>query len=188
MKISKNGINLIKKYEGCRLVAYKCPAGVWTIGYGHTLGVRSHDVISQEQAEEFLRQDLEIYENKVMACDDVYHWTQNEFDSMVSFAYNVGNIIGVTAHYKRSKEQIANAIYLYNRANGRILPGLVKRRCEEHDLFVTNTIKSNDDIAHEVIDGIWGNGRERTKRLKESGYNPKEIQKIVNRILKEHKK
>lgn len=186
MKISQNGINLIKKYEGCRLTAYKCPAGVWTIGYGHTLGVRSHDIITQDQAEEFLRQDLEKYEHTVMACDDVYHWTQNEFDALVSFAYNVGNIIGVTAHYKRSKEQIANAIYLYNKANGRTLPGLVKRRCEEHDLFISNN-KSHDDIAREVIDGLWGNGKERIKRLKESGYDPKEIQKIVNQILKANK-
>lgn len=187
MKASQNCINLIKKYEGCRLVAYKCPAGVWTIGYGHTLGVRSHDVISQEQAEEFLRQDLEKYEHTVMVCDDVYHWTQNEFDALVSFAYNVGNIIGVTAHYKRSKEQIANAIYLYNKANGRTLPGLVKRRIEEHDLFIS-AHKSNDEIAQAVIDGLWGNGKERTKRLKESGYDPKEIQKIVNRILKTNKR
>ena len=185
MKISQNGINLIKKYEGCRLTAYKCPAGVWTIGYGHTLSVRSKDVITQDQAEEFLRQDLEKYEHMVMSCDNIYHWTQNELDALCSFAYNVGNIIGVTANYKRSKQQIANAIYLYNKANGRVLPGLVKRRCEEHDLFVTNTTKSNEDLAREVIDGLWGNGRERTKRLKESGYDPKEIQKIVNKILKQ---
>lgn len=185
MKASQNCINLIKKYEGCRLTAYKCPAGVWTIGYGHTHNVRSHDTITQEQAEEFLCQDLKRYENIVMACDDIYHWTQNELDGLVSFAYNVGNIIGVTANYMRSKEQIANAIYLYNRANGRILPGLVKRRCDEHDLFVTNTPKSNDDIAREVIDGLWSNGRERTKRLTDAGYNAKDIQKIVNKILKQ---
>ena len=184
MKVSQSGINLIKKYEGCRLTAYKCPAGVWTIGYGHTLGVRSGDVITQDQADEFLRQDLETYESKVMACDDVYHWTQNEFDSMVSFAYNVGNIIGVTAYYKRSKGQIANALLLYTNANGKKLPGLVKRRNEEYKLF-TNTTKSNDDIAHEVIDGLWGNGKERTKRLTDAGYNAKDIQKIVNKILKQ---
>lgn len=185
MKASQNCINLIKKYEGCRLTAYKCPAGVWTIGYGHTQGVRSHDTITQDQAEEFLRQDLERYENMVMKCDDIYHWTQNELDALTSFAYNVGNIFGVTANYTRNKEQIANAIYLYNRANGRILPGLVKRRSEEHNLFVTNTIKSNEDIALEVIKGLWGNGKERTKRLTGAGYNAKDIQKIVNKILKQ---
>lgn len=187
MKVSQNGINLIKKYEGCRLTAYKCPAGVWTIGYGHTLGVRSGDVITQDQAEDLLRQDLEKYENTVMVCNDVYHWTQNEFDALVSFAYNVGNIKGVTGYYTRSKKQIADAIYRYNKANGRTLTGLVKRRCEEHDLFVSGK-KSPEDIAREVIDGLWGNGKERTKRLKESGYDPKEIQKIVNEILKTNKK
>lgn len=183
MKASQNCINLIKKYEGCRLVAYKCPTGVWTIGYGHTLGVRSHDVISQERAEQFLIQDLEKYENIVNKVDSVYHWTQNEFDALVSFAYNVGNIIGLTGYYKRSKEQISNAIYLYNKANGRTLPGLVKRRKEEHDLFV-NIDKSPEDIAREVINGLWGNGKDRTRRLKESGYDPKEIQKLVNKMLK----
>lgn len=186
MRISKRGIDLIKKYEGCRLAAYKCPAGVWTIGYGHTLNVKQGDVITQAQADQLLLQDLETYEHKVNVLNYNYHWSQNEFDALVSFAYNVGSIIGLTQYYKRTKQQIADAMLLYVNANGKPLPGLVKRRREERDLF-TSTIKTNEEIAKEVIDGLWGNGKERTKRLTESGYDAKEIQKLVNKILRKTK-
>ena len=59
MKTSQNGIDLIKKFEGCRLKAYKCPANVWTIGYGHTKGVEPYEIITLAEAEELLRKDLE---------------------------------------------------------------------------------------------------------------------------------
>lgn len=187
MKISQTGVELIKKYEGCRLRAYRCPAGVWTIGYGHTTSVRSCDVITQKQADDFLLQDLAKYEQLVNKFDDTYHWTQNEFDSLVSFAFNIGNIIGLIKAGTRSKQQIADAILLYNKAAGVTLPGLIKRRQEEHDLFCSsdNTpIKTNEEIAKEVIAGLWGNGKERTKALREAGYNPSAVQRIVNKILK----
>ena len=138
MKVSQKGIDLIKKFEGCRLNAYKCPAGVWTIGYGHTLGVQKGDTIYQEDAENFLIQDLAKYENIVNKYNDRYSWTQNEFDALVSFAYNIGNITGLTKAGTRNKTQIANAMLLYVRAAGKILNGLVKRRQEEHDLFVSD--------------------------------------------------
>ncbi len=185
MKISQKGIDLIKKYEGCKLTAYKCPAGVWTIGYGHTTGVCPGDKITQKQADEYLRYDLERYESIVNAYDSLYHWTQNQFDSLVSFAFNVGNITGLTAAGSRNKYVIAEKMLLYIKANGKPLTGLVKRRQEERELFVSTEccMKKPEDIAQEVIQGLWGNGRERTKNLKNAGYNPKEIQKIVNDIL-----
>ena len=136
MVTSKEGIELIKKFEGCRLSAYRCPAGIWTIGYGHTLGVRSGDIITKEQAEEFLIQDLKKAEKQVESMDDKYHWTQNEFDALVSFAYNVGNIIGLTAAGGRTKKQISDAMLLYVRGGGVVLPGLVNRRKAEYDMFV----------------------------------------------------
>lgn len=86
MKISNNGISLIKQFEGCKLKAYRCPAGVPTIGYGHTKGVKMGQAITQEQAEEYLREDLEKYENNVMKYFNKYKWNQNEFDALVSFA------------------------------------------------------------------------------------------------------
>lgn len=188
MKISKQGIELIKKYEGCRLSAYRCPAGVWTIGYGHTLGVRSGQTITQKQADDFLTQDLEKYEHNVMAYDNKYHWTQSQFDALVSFAFNIGNITGLTGAGTRDKYMIADKMLLYINANGKPLTGLRKRREEERTLFLSEPkqMKSNEDIAREVIDGLWGNGRERTKLLKEAGYDPKAVQKIVNQMIKQN--
>lgn len=142
MKISQNGINLIKKYEGCRLEAYKCPAGVWTIGYGHTSGVNSSDKITQQQAEQYLVSDLVVFENKVNKYSK-YNWTQNEFDALVSFAYNIGSIDQLTANGTRTKEVIAAKILQYNKVGGKVLSGLVKRRKEEHDLFISNNVSNN---------------------------------------------
>ena len=92
MKISDKGLALIKSFEGCHLKAYKCPAGVWTIGYGHTKGVYQGMKISQSQAESFLREDCNKFENNVMKFSSKYNWTQNEFDALVSFAFNIGSI------------------------------------------------------------------------------------------------
>ena len=89
MKISKNGIELIKKYEGCKLNAYLCPANVWTIGYGHTKNVKEGDKITQEMAEQLLVNDLQQFENAVNAyC--LRALTQNQFDALVSFVFNLG--------------------------------------------------------------------------------------------------
>lgn len=140
MKTSQKGIDLIKKYEGCKLTAYKCPAGVWTIGYGHTLGVQKGSIITKKDAEDLLKSDLEKFENIVNKYNDLYSWSQNEFDALVSFAYNIGNITGLTQAGTRNKTQISNAMLLYVRAAGKVLPGLVKRRQEEHDLFVSGDV------------------------------------------------
>ena len=89
MRTSQNGINLIKQFEGCRLRAYQCAAGVPTIGYGHTAGVKMGQTITQVQAESYLKDDLMKYETKVMKYYDKYRFNQNEFDALVSFAYNI---------------------------------------------------------------------------------------------------
>lgn len=135
MKISTTGLNLIKSFEGCRLTAYKCPAGVWTIGYGHTGNVKSGQKITQAKAESYLKSDLARFEKHVMSYDKKYNWTQNEFDALVSFAYNVGNITGLTNGGKRTKKQISERITLYNKANGKVLAGLTRRRQAEKALF-----------------------------------------------------
>lgn len=137
MKTSQNGINLIKKFEGCRLKAYKCAAGVWTIGYGHTNGVKSTNVITEEQAEQYLIEDLERFEKKVDQYNYRYNWNQNEFDALVSFAFNIGSIDKLTADGTRSKEVIAEKILLYNKAGGKVLAGLAERRKAERELFLT---------------------------------------------------
>ena len=139
MKISNNGISLIKQFEGCKLKAYRCPAGVPTIGYGHTKGVKMGQAITQEQAEEYLREDLEKYENNVMKYFNKYKWNQNEFDALVSFAYNLGSIDQLTAGGTRSRKEIAEKMLQYNKANGKELAGLVKRRKAEQELFLKPT-------------------------------------------------
>lgn len=136
MKISQKGIDLIKKYEGCKLAAYKCPAGVWTIGYGHTGNVQPGQTITQTHAEALLREDLISYELKVSKYSTQYNWNQNEFDALVSFAYNIGNIDQLTDRGTRSKAVIAE-ILLYNKAGGKALKGLIRRREDERALFLT---------------------------------------------------
>lgn len=152
LKASKDCINLIKKFEGCRLQGYICPAGVPTIGYGYTGKINGKPitttlVITSAQAEDLLCADLERFEAHVRKFDSAYHWTQNEFDALVSFAYNVGSINNLTMNKKRTKAQIAQAMLLYNKANGRVLTGLCKRRQAEQALFLQSSGKDDDTVA-----------------------------------------
>lgn len=137
MRTSQNGINLIKQFEGCRLTAYKCAAGVWTIGYGHTAGVYQGQVITKTQAESFLKDDLMKYEAKVMKYNDKYRWNQNEFDALVSFAYNIGSIDQLTAGGTRSRAVIAEKLLSYNKIGKTESAGLTARRKKERELFLT---------------------------------------------------
>lgn len=169
MRTSQNGINLIKKYEGCRLTAYKCPAGVWTIGYGHTEGVSEGQKISQQQAEQYLVEDLVKYEKYVEKYVDL-ELNQNQFDALVSFTYNcgAGNLKKLVKN--RNHKQIAEAFQYYRKANGKILSGLVKRRAEEKTLFLTSCevvypVLKYGSKGHYVV--------ELQERLNESGYNLK---------------
>ena len=137
MKISDNGIELIKKFEGCRLTAYRDAVGVLTIGYGHIKGVKDGQKITQKKADALLREDLTRFEKHVNSYRKNYKFTQNEFDALVSFAFNIGNINQLTNYGKRNKGVIADKILLYTKAGGKQLNGLVKRRRAEHDLFIT---------------------------------------------------
>lgn len=140
MVTSKKGIALIKKFEGCKLTAYTDPVGVWTIGYGHTKGVKKGQKITEEEAENLLKEDLKTFETGVnLLILAKYKFNQNEFDALVSFAYNLGlgNLKKLTNGGKRNKGQIADAIPLYNKAGGKVLNGLVKRRNAERELFLT---------------------------------------------------
>lgn len=137
MKISEKGLDLIKKFEGCKLTAYRCPAGVLTIGYGHTgADVKEGQKITQKKANELLKADVEKFEKHVNTYKKYYHFTQNEFDALVSFAFNIGNINQLTKYGKRNKGIIADKILQYTKAGGKTLSGLVKRRRAEHDMFI----------------------------------------------------
>ena len=182
MKLSSAGIALIKKYEGLRLKAYK-PVSTekfYTIGYGHYGSDVTKDmVITEPQAEELLRKDLDKFEHAVVSLNR--KWTQSQFDALTSFAFNCGtaNLKKLVAN--RDTIQIADAFLLYNKAGGKVLTGLVKRRKEERTLFLQDD--ENYRIAREVIDGKWGNGKQRKERLTAAGYDYNNIQRIVNRIL-----
>lgn len=134
MNIEK-GLNLIKKFEGCRLKAYRCPAGVLTIGYGHTKGVKSGQVITQAQAEELLRKDIVNFCKKVDKYDKIYHFNENEYNALLSFVFNIGNLDKLTANGTRSKKIIGEKMKLYTKAGGKTLKGLVSRRNEEYALY-----------------------------------------------------
>lgn len=139
LKTGKAGLNLIKLFEGCRLESYKCPAGVWTIGYGHTSGVAAGQVITQEKADAFLVSDVEKFEGRVNKYYETYKWSQNEFDALVSFAFNIGSIDQLTANGTRSREAIAEKMVQYNKASGKVLAGLTRRRQEERKLFLSES-------------------------------------------------
>lgn len=144
MTTSKAGIALIKRYEGCRLQAYKpIPAErYYTIGYGHYgPDVAPNMVISQAEAEAILVNDLKKYEQAVNSTGLALN--QSAFDALVSFAYNcgVGNLKKLVAN--RTPEQIADAMLAYNKGSGKVLPGLTKRRQEERALFLSSNPTGN---------------------------------------------
>ena len=142
MKTSHKGIALIKEFEGLRLKAYKCPGGVWTIGYGHTASVKPGMVISEAQAEEYLMADLiasEKYLNDLRLAIN-----QNQFDALISFIYNVG-----TGNFSRSTllrkvranpqdNSIMDEFLRWVYSKGRVLPGLQRRRLAEMKLYFSN--------------------------------------------------
>ena len=142
MNISQRGIDLIKSFEGFRAQAYKCviTEKYYTIGYGHYgSDVKFNQVITKAQAEALLSHDLERFVKHVNQYDYKYDFNQNQFDALVSFAYNIGNIDQLTANGTRSKEVIAEKMLLYTKSGGKELPGLVRRRKMEHDLFCSGS-------------------------------------------------
>lgn len=137
-KIGQAGLALIKQYEGCRLAAYRCAAGVWTIGYGHTAGVHSGMTITQAQADAYLQQDIakfEGYVNNPAYVPITANLNQNQFDALVSFAFNLGAGNLRKLCKGRTAAQIAQAMTQYCKANGKVLAGLRRRRAAEQALF-----------------------------------------------------
>lgn len=138
MKTSKNGIDLITGFEGCRINAYKALATekYYTIGYGHYgADVKASMVISKDKAKQLLANDLTKFEAKVNKYQK-YHWNQNEFDALVSFSYNVGSIDQLTAYGTRSRAEIAAKMMQYNKSGGKVIKGLTTRRTAERNLFI----------------------------------------------------
>ncbi len=135
--ISNEGLALIKKFEGCRLTAYQDSVGIWTIGYGHTANVAQGQTITQAQADNYLKSDCASAEKSVNGYNHKYHWSQNQFDALVSFTFNCGsgNLHTLLNHGQRTISEISAKITAYNKAGGKVLQGLVNRRKAEKELF-----------------------------------------------------
>jgi GH24 family phage-related lysozyme (muramidase) len=139
MKISENGLKLIIDFEGFCPKATKAvkTEKYYTIGYGHYgKDVDEKQTITKEEALLLLKKDMKRFEAKVMKYNNCYNFTQNEFDALVSFAYNVGNIDQLTVKGTRTKKEIADAMLLYIKSGGKVLNGLRKRRIRERELFL----------------------------------------------------
>lgn len=180
LSISQNGINLIKQFEGCRLSAYRDSVGVITIGYGWTKpidGIPLHMgmTISQAKAESLLRTGLKSYENNVNKYNARYNWNQNQFDALVSFAYNIGSIDSLVkkgSGYKTIAE-ISATIPKYCNAGGKRLQGLVNRRNKEKTLFDTactsSTTISKPTFNQHLHDLQWAINQDKIAKLTEDG-------------------
>lgn len=140
MKTSDYMISKLIEFEGCKLTSYRCPAGVWTIGVGHTgKDVKPNMTITKEQAITLLKKDLvkfENYVNSLKICTN-----QNQFDALVSFSFNVGTAaLGKSTLLKyirarKTERDIRIQFNLWVKAGGKTLPGLQKRRMFESDLY-----------------------------------------------------
>ena len=143
MKTSGEGIELIKFFEGCELESYKCSGAVWTIGYGKTSGVKEGDTCTQDEAEQYLADDLFEFEKIVHKHVNV-PLKQHEFDALVSWTYNLGGgslktstlLIRINDNNHRSWVDIPHQIKRWNRAGGEVLDGLVKSREAEAKMWL----------------------------------------------------
>ena len=139
MKISEEGKSLIKKFEGCELEAYPCPAGYWTIGYGHIKSAKEGKTIGQNEADVLLAKDLEEFESYVNGMVKV-SLEQNEFDALVCWTFNLGptNLSSSTllkVLNQDKKNEVPAQIKRWNKAGGEVLEGLIRRREAEALLF-----------------------------------------------------
>lgn len=141
MKTSRKTVEEIGKFEGLSLKAYRCPSGVLTIGYGHTSGVTEGMVITKEKATSLLEQDLAVFEREVGKMFATVSLTQNQFDALVSLSFNIGasrlkhSLLAKKIQANKDDMSIRDEFMKYVNSKGRVLPGLVRRRKWEADLY-----------------------------------------------------
>ena len=200
MTTSKQGVELIKAFEGFRRKAYKAVSTekYYTIGYGHYgADVKRGQAITDDQGEQLLINDLKKFEAKVNEYSSRYNFNQHEFDALVSFAYNIGSIDQLTDNGKRSRADIRAHWLEYNKSGGKVLKGLTTRRTKEIELFNTpvtaDIVKSTDTDADKVnsklseldklvrdtIAGKYGSGYNRRAAL---GNKYSYVQNVINFI------
>jgi lysozyme len=145
MRTGIKGIRLIQLYENCKLEAYKCPAGIWTIGWGHTRNVKEGDVITQEEADRIFREDLT--DPETCANNASRRLNQNQFDAIVSLVYNIGwgnfdksevkRLVASNPASEWIKDAFMQHVYAKDPKTGKHvkLAGLVTRRKKEVELY-----------------------------------------------------
>lgn len=150
-RINAEGIELIKRWEGCRLEAYKCSAGVWTIGYGHTRTARQGLRITQEQAEALLIEDLRVFES---AVDDavVAPLLDNQFAALVSWTFNVGVAAMRSSTLIRKLNRgdydaVPRELVRWAKVKGKPVHGLANRRAAEAGLWARGAFVASRNIA-----------------------------------------
>ena len=164
MKTSARGVKLITEFEGFRANAYPDVGSVWTIGYGFTKGVKQGDKITRAEADARLREELTEYEHGVSRACRVQP-NQNQFDALVCFAFNVG-VAGMSrssvikAHNREDYQAAARAFGLWNKAGGKVWPGLTRRRAAEGALYL-------EPVPDEVSDPVEGPVDEMPQRVDE---------------------
>lgn len=145
MKASVDAYELIKQFEGLRLEAYLCPAGIWTIGYGHTSGVSPNSFITIQEADEYLHRDvaaIEMQLNKLNLSLRQYQW-----DAIVSFVFNVGignfkaSTLLAKIRINPDDNSIIDEFLRWVYANGKVMRGLQKRRLTEMKLYFSDKLK-----------------------------------------------
>jgi len=147
VNVSDQGREFIKSWEGCRLKAYDDGVGVWTIGYGHTKGVKYGDECTQEQADAWFDEEIEQFGNQVNALviPDV---PQHQFDALVSLAYNIGvGAFSKSTLLKKLNDHdylgAAEQFDVWNKGGGMVMIGLVRRRSAERNIFERATYANN---------------------------------------------
>lgn len=171
MKINEAGLKLIKSFEGCRLKAYQDSIGVWTIGWGHTRNVKPGQTITQKQADDFLLKDLAKFEKAVN--DLKRDFNENQFSALVSFAYNCGAGNLKALCNGRSEAEIGSKMLLYNKASGKVLAGLTRRRMAENKLYNKPVTEKVYEMPVETLKkGMSGDGVKWLQQaLNRNGYN-----------------
>lgn len=183
MKISENGKKLIIDFEGFRNSVYNDGFGNLTIGIGHCASdVYNGQYLTDAEVYALFEKDIKRFEDNVNKYEYKYKWNQNEFDALVSFAFNIGSIDELVRYGDIEKDKIPDRMLLYCHANGEVMEGLKTRREREVALFNTRVVATKDtsyyfNLIAETLLGAFGNGDEREKKL---GNDYKIVQESIN--------
>lgn len=168
-------VEKVKEFEGFRKTSYRCPAGVLTIGYGRTENVKPNELTNVSRETIWLEERLELDMNYVKNKMVKYNLSDNEIYALTDFVFNLGRkrLNTLTVNYTRTKNEIKEAILLYNKANGKVLQGLVKRREWEYSLF-------SDERQGNLLISLNGNKYEYLEKHKTENGTDYALMKDVN--------